>query len=333
MITEIALRNFRGIISGRIELAPLTVLIGPNNSGKTSILEALLLSHGIREIFGDLYVHDLLLDLHRVLGSRSLKHLIYLYGTRGKKACVTYRVDNRLFSLLMKLSKNTLDFYVLENTDIDQAMRLEDGELRRSGLHASLGLDGGGSLGSRFLVNALFVRYDILEYAYRFLYSIWEELTDKGLTNRVAEWISSAIDEDYIDLTAEPFSGMPCIYLYRSDRARIRLGDLGDGVRMLVTMKLLVDYLDPRLILWDDIESHMNPRVLILLANWFADLVEKSKQVVVSTHSLEAAGILAGVVGDARIAKVYIEDGKLKVKYYTIDQIDELKKLGIDARI
>ena len=46
-IEKIYLRYFRGIIKGEVELSPLTILIGPNNTGKTSILEAILLAHGL----------------------------------------------------------------------------------------------------------------------------------------------------------------------------------------------------------------------------------------------------------------------------------------------
>lgn len=41
MIKILKLENFRGIKKGEIKLAPLTILLGPNNSGKTTILEAL----------------------------------------------------------------------------------------------------------------------------------------------------------------------------------------------------------------------------------------------------------------------------------------------------
>lgn len=44
MIKELFLKNFRGIKSGRLEdFAQVSILIGPNNSGKTTILEALYL--------------------------------------------------------------------------------------------------------------------------------------------------------------------------------------------------------------------------------------------------------------------------------------------------
>ena len=42
-ITSVRVRNFRGIRDLRIDLDEVTVLIGENNSGKTSVLEALRL--------------------------------------------------------------------------------------------------------------------------------------------------------------------------------------------------------------------------------------------------------------------------------------------------
>jgi len=42
-IANIHIRNFRGIISGSIDFAKHSVLIGPNNCGKTTIIEALAL--------------------------------------------------------------------------------------------------------------------------------------------------------------------------------------------------------------------------------------------------------------------------------------------------
>lgn len=43
MITKVIIKNFKSIKNLEIELAPLTILIGPNGSGKTSILEAIAL--------------------------------------------------------------------------------------------------------------------------------------------------------------------------------------------------------------------------------------------------------------------------------------------------
>lgn len=41
MITEVAIRNFRALGEVRVQLRPLTVLLGPNDSGKSSFLDAI----------------------------------------------------------------------------------------------------------------------------------------------------------------------------------------------------------------------------------------------------------------------------------------------------
>ncbi|MEO1369820.1 MAG: AAA family ATPase, partial [Acidobacteriota bacterium] len=47
MITDIAIENLRGIAEGRLRgLAPLTILTGPNASGKSTVLDALLIGAG-----------------------------------------------------------------------------------------------------------------------------------------------------------------------------------------------------------------------------------------------------------------------------------------------
>jgi ABC-type cobalamin transport system ATPase subunit len=61
MIESIGLRDFRGIRLGKVEgLTSLNVLIGPNNSGKTALLEAMYLgcAVGVRAAFGSRQVQQ-----------------------------------------------------------------------------------------------------------------------------------------------------------------------------------------------------------------------------------------------------------------------------------
>ena len=57
-ITKLRIANFRGVKSGEIRLGPHTVFVGPNNSGKTTVIEALALLFGRDRLIRDLTEHD-----------------------------------------------------------------------------------------------------------------------------------------------------------------------------------------------------------------------------------------------------------------------------------
>ncbi len=57
-IAKLTIKNFRGIRSGKVQFRDHTVLIGPNNSGKTTIIEALALVLGRDRLVRNLTEHD-----------------------------------------------------------------------------------------------------------------------------------------------------------------------------------------------------------------------------------------------------------------------------------
>ncbi len=117
---------------------------------------------------------------------------------------------------------------------------------------------------------------------------------------RVAKNIGKVINEDYADILLKPLSGgKSSLYLYAQEGRRIRLGDVGDGVKQVATLMLLYEITKPRFLLIDDVESHMNPAMLSFLAKWIVDVAENNNSiVVVSTHSIEAAKILLNLAID-----------------------------------
>ena len=52
----------------------------------------------------------------------------------------------------------------------------------------------------------------------------------------------------------------------------------------------------------------------------------------VSTHSLEAVRTLASLVEGARICLTALEDGVLRVRALTLDEVEELLEAGVDVR-
>jgi putative ATP-dependent endonuclease of the OLD family len=57
-IAKLEIKNFRGIRAGEVRFSPHTVLVGPNNCGKTTVIEALALLFGRDRMIRQLTEHD-----------------------------------------------------------------------------------------------------------------------------------------------------------------------------------------------------------------------------------------------------------------------------------
>jgi len=64
----------------------------------------------------------------------------------------------------------------------------------------------------------------------------------------------------------------------------IDIDSVGEGVRRFVLTYFVVEYLNPKIVLWDDVEVAAHPSLLELVIRW---LSESGRQVVISTHSLD----------------------------------------------
>ncbi len=347
VVRAVWLRGFRGVREGRLGLAPLTILVGPNNSGKTTLLEALLLAHGFGE---QPYTHApdvprVLSFLHRTLGSEGLDHLLYRYGGAMNGADLAYFRDGDAFLLRIRLDahSNSLAFRLYGGSPDgvracwEGGLDPDDAGLRfRGGAErARFASPGGGGALPGFM-RVLFLSSKLVDGGFRFLRTRWIDFVGRGLTGRVAEWVSGVAGESYVDLTLEPFGGgREALYFYRSDRVRVRAGDVGDGVQMLALARLLYEYMDPEVLLWDDVESHMNPRALALMAGWIADIIEGGRQVVVTTHSLEAVRVIGGLApeGKARIVGLRLVEGRLEAREMGLRDVEEMVQLGLDVRV
>jgi Predicted ATP-binding protein involved in virulence len=81
VIRKLRLENFRGVVEGEIELDRLTILVGPNNSGKTTILEALFLApNPFRAVpYFPMTAAELLAAYHRALNEMGYTFLVNKY--------------------------------------------------------------------------------------------------------------------------------------------------------------------------------------------------------------------------------------------------------------
>ncbi len=330
MITVLELENFRGVKKGRIELAPLTILLGGNNSGKTTILEALFLApNPFRGVPYSLKPYNaavaVLRYLHETLDSKGYAFLLYNYILNSAK--ISCRADNMHYSLVFSKEQPSQDLISVILTKQDSSWTVG----RLSTVHDNIT-----PISSElYMKNTLLISSKLRDYGYRYIEENWAAIINLGICRKVAKETSELVSENYIDITMEPFlGGQLAIYAFLEDGRRIRLGDLGEGVQNYILARVLYEVAKPETLLWDDVEAHFNPRMLLRIAEWFSELIEKNKQVIVSTHSLEAAKIIAGMAEEkARIYLTSLKDGELKAKSLTLKEVEELQEAGIDVRV
>jgi len=336
VIERLQLEGFRGIKAGEIQLAHLTILVGPNNSGKTSILEALfLLPNPLRKVpYGDHTAASLIEHVHKTLDSEGYAFLFYNYDYNAGKTrlqCEAYGEPHTL-----ELAHWRDYIWLITNRTLRSRNLFDGKEVNCFGFLSPA------ASGQTIVDDTTFILEDsllfnprLMEEAISYLRSNWVSIINQGITKRVAKEASKLTYDTYEDLTIEPYlAGRYAVYAYMKDGRRVRLGDLGDGLQSYMVSRILYEVSRPQLLLWDDVEAHFNPRILHAVALWVGELLREGRQVVVSTHSLEAVRILAGVNQEqAKIQLTHLKDGELKLRALTFEEVEELTKAGVDVRV
>jgi len=331
VIRKLRLENFRGVVKGEIELDKLTILVGPNNSGRTTILEALFLApNPFRAVpYNPMTAAELLASYHRALNEKGYTFLVNKYtaekaviGVDGTEITF-HKVTHDLNVLVNHQPSGFVLFpYRINGENLFYVGKL--GTVWPAETHYS-GL---------LTPNTLMLSTKLVGFAHEYLRQVWIEISNKGYTAAVAKDVSRYVAEDYVNLTVEPFTGGELsLFAMLSDGTRVRLSDLGAGVHLYVVNRLLYEHYRPEVVLWDDVETHLNPRLLSHVAEWFADLVDEGRQVVVSTHSLEAVETLTTFVKDATVLLTSLKDGILTARKIKLDELQSLARLGVDPRM
>jgi energy-coupling factor transporter ATP-binding protein EcfA2 len=331
VIHQLRLRNFKGVVEGEAELDKLTILVGPNNSGKTTILEALFLApNPLRQVpYVPTTAVQLLLEYHKTLSEKGYAFLLNKYIANN----MVIKVDDREL-LFIKDIGSGIGIYTSYIPPGYVSTKREFGE--REFFHLGY-LHPDGNVEVRLDVqianNTLLLSTKLAKFAHEYLQSRWIEISNTRAPALISREVSRFVSEEYVNVTAEPFmAGSMTFYAMLADGTRIRLSDLGAGVHLYVVNRLLYEHYRPDVVLWDDLETHFNPRLLTHVAEWFADLVEEGKQVIVSTHSLEVVEKIIAFVEDATVLLTSLRDGKLKVRRVKPDELEEWAKAGIDPR-
>jgi predicted ATP-dependent endonuclease of OLD family len=186
----------------------------------------------------------------------------------------------------------------------------------------------------RLIEDSLLINPALSAQFYSYLKNNWASVANSGVFRKIAKDISETSPEKYSDLTLEPFlANTFAFYALKDNSKRLRVGDLGEGIQNYLLARLSYETFKPNLLLWDDVESHFNPKILIKLSDWFSKLIAEGKQLVLATHSLEAIQLIAGNNSEnTKILLVSLNNNILSTRQLSLTEIDEFRRAGIDVR-
>ncbi|WP_428263115.1 ATP-dependent nuclease [Haliangium sp.] len=291
MRTRIEIANLRGIREGAIDdLAPLSILVGPNNSGKSTLLEALWV-HAHEG--GTEAVYDLLHN-RGWCGAESAKQL---YFDPAKPVVVRCRQDDIdsevsfMFSVGYSSHLDSLMEELRENDD-EVAFRIEvkkDGVVREERLIGEGGTTGTcwrgevdepppepqGELICVGTVNT----FGEVEDAY-------SAAVAKGMESHIQDLLPrlGLVDESLRILKR---GDEYVLHTVATGRQAIPLYMSGDGFKRLLLIACVLAERAGQLVLLEEPEAFQHPRYLHELSALIWGAIAQGTQVVLSTHSLD----------------------------------------------
>ncbi len=365
MIRALRLENFRSFREYELrELARVNLLVGPNNCGKTSVLEAIhLLVLG-----GDPRV--LIESARRRSESsteadegvrRSARYPLYhqFHGhTFGPGASLSVSSDDGLGRVRMEIVQADADepqdlFEVLAGTSPPLALRIQSGASKND---LTVPLAGDGSIewrapamrhpsiraSGRQLPPTQFVTAESLQA--REMASAWDQVEVQRRESEVIETMRILQDDlDSIRSVSGDVSGRmgnsPGILVgFRSSTLRVPIGSYGDGMRRLLALSLSLMRAEKGFLLVDEIDTGLHWTVMAKMWELVVEAATKASiQVFATTHSLDCILGLASLLKarqDLRDAVTIqkIERGINRGVSFDAESIVNATDLGVELR-
>jgi AAA15 family ATPase/GTPase len=327
-IRSLTVSDFRGIrkTKKKINFTDFSILIGRNNSGKTSILEALSLFPLPKSVNPSDQIPVIEEFRLNFLSKLHSNYNSLLYGYTGE-AKINYSLKNMEAELFLKDIKDAFQLS-WNNSKLD--LNTTHNEELLYDFFQKFGSEYNNSGGMVLYIPNNQDHYKIIRE--NLTKEKWKNIILKEgkhvkiIRNLINEWV----DDNFTELLFAPdlqvrkeFEDKTSLY--------IKLNDLGLGVQKVVIIALYLDLFEPKLILIDDIEASIHPSLLRAFMKWLAN---RKCQIIITTHSIDVLSYLIELdINNSSIIEVYKEDRDvLKSHTHSIEEFKAIFDANIDIR-
>jgi len=250
MLTSVRLQGFKSFTDATVKLAPLTVLIGSNGSGKSNFLDALQMLHRLNHCQVDALADDrsFLID--------PKPFALGITGSNDDTFNCTF--DESGFTVFTE-TPNPLKSINFLNLDPSRLRQYE-----RQVNSVQMGVDGTGFAG----VVAKLCQNENTKIAY-------------------LDWLTELRPEQIVDVEVRAGAANDLMFgLVEKNRGWMAAPALSDGtLRFAALVAALFQPVKPKLICIEEIENGMHPARLRLVLELLRAFVANGTQVIVTTHA------------------------------------------------
>lgn len=348
MVRDFTIGRYRGLEGLKIkDLAKVNIFVGPNNCGKTSILEAIIFSRLYNDV--DLFIDTFIsryqkfsAEYFESLFSIDKKPVIYLKLRDDKKELHTHITYKKSRVIRGDDSANITESFELqfsysyEDTSGSQdkdymIIRFEE---EKENYKVSVGSSAENN--SKYNdVPCKFIAFSRFDRSERLLKDV-DALLDQNLRGELIE-ILKIFDQDIINF--EVIGKNRTIKLFKTGQKNpLTLSDYGNGMYKAFYIATSALLSADGILLIDEIEAGIHNRALTKFISRLLEVCEKRNvQLFLTTHSLEAIDIILDdcreSLADIAVYHIKNQEQETKARRYGGNKLVNLRnEIGFDVR-
>ncbi|MEW6742326.1 MAG: AAA family ATPase [Planctomycetota bacterium] len=340
ILGDLNLVAFRGMTNVHLrDLAPVNLVVGANNVGKSSVLEAAALL--LRPLDPAQWVQ---VARHRDFDMSLVDGLWSLFPSGaplqvddGPKQTAPFRVAGVVHDTHRDLSASGLASQTWDAEESGDLTLRVDAKVDNKPRHT---MEFRREVPAQFGKDVPFYRcFTVTPATHRSTRILVEHLSkavDEG-DKPLALELLRLFDHDVSGLDVSATRGRDGIRITHTTRGVVDLASFGDGMRRAAALALALVRSRGGLLLVDELEAAIHPTILPeVLTRLFAAAATADVQILATTHSLEAIDALTEALRDTpdRAAAYYLQRDSQghTVRRYDQDGIVSLREVGLDLR-